>query len=258
MANKLMFAKSIIDSDAFLDMPATTQLLYFHLSMRADDDGFVNNPKKIQRMVGCSDDDLKLLMAKSFIIAFESGVIVIKHWKIHNYIRNDTYNETLCKTEKKMLCLDENKEYQFAVDEPSTDSRRAVDEPSTQVSLVKVSSVKDSLYNNNGNDDSDLSTDSDNLSTRPVISAQWVKDVIRDKWNREATENDITQAVTQLAKLNYQGEMLANALDLAAQHGSRAKNWNYVVTIIDNWINKGYKTEEDVLMHELNRKGGAR
>ena len=114
------------------------------------------------------------------------------------------------------------------------------------------------LYNNNSDDDYDLSTDSDNLSTRPVISAQWVKDVIRDKWKREATENDITQAVTQLAKLNYQGEMLANALDLAAQHGSRAKNWNYVVTIIDNWINKGYKTEEDVLMHELNRKGGAR
>ena len=114
------------------------------------------------------------------------------------------------------------------------------------------------LYNNNSDDDYDLSTDSDNLSTRPVISAQWVKDVIRDKWKCEATENDITQAVTQLAKLNYQGEMLANALDLAAQHGSRAKNWNYVVTIIDNWINKGYKTEEDVLMHELNRKGGAR
>lgn len=106
-------------------------------------------------------------------------------------------------------------------------------------------------------DDVDLSTDSDNLSTSPVISAQWVKDVIREKWNREATENDITQAVTQLAKLNYQGEMLADALDLAAQHGSRAKNWNYVVTIIDNWINKGYKTEEDVLLHELGRKSDA-
>ena len=139
-----------------------------------------------------------------------------------------------------------------------TDSNGSETNCNTELELDKELYKERELYNNNGNDDSDLSTNSGNLSTRPVISAQWVKDVIRDKWNREATENDITQAVTQLAKLNYQGEMLANALDLAAQHGSRAKNWNYVVTIIDNWINKGYKTEEDVLMHELNRKGGAR
>ncbi|HFM7009733.1 TPA: hypothetical protein ACG9XD_003061, partial [Enterococcus faecium] len=89
-----MFAKTIIDSDAFLDMPLSTQALYFHLSMRADDDGFINNPKKIQRMVGCGDDDLKLLMVKRFILVFESGVIVIKHWKIHNYIQKDRYKPT--------------------------------------------------------------------------------------------------------------------------------------------------------------------
>ena len=70
MAERRMFAKSIIDSDAFLDMPLSTQALYFHLSMRADDDGFVNNPKKIQRMVGCADDDIKLLIAKNFLIPF--------------------------------------------------------------------------------------------------------------------------------------------------------------------------------------------
>ena len=89
MAERRMFAKTIIDSDSFLDMPLSTQALYFHLSMRADDDGFLNNSKKIQRMVGCSDDDLKLLIAKRFIIPFESGVVVIKHWRIHNYIRSD-------------------------------------------------------------------------------------------------------------------------------------------------------------------------
>lgn len=111
MAERRMFAKTIIDSDAFLDMPLTTQALYFHLSMRADDDGFVNNPKKIQRMVGASDDDAKLLIAKQFIIPFESGVVVIRHWKIHNYIRKDTYSETKCKAEKKCLELDENQAY---------------------------------------------------------------------------------------------------------------------------------------------------
>lgn len=106
-----MFAKTIIDSDSFLDMPLSTQVLYFHLSMRADDDGFINNPKKIQRMVGCGDDDLKLLIAKNFIIPFESGIVVIKHWKIHNYIRNDRYKETVYKEEKAMLETKENNVY---------------------------------------------------------------------------------------------------------------------------------------------------
>ena len=89
MAERRMFARTIIDSDAFLDMPHTTQLLYFHLSMRADDDGFINNPKNIMRMIGCKDDDLKILLTKKFILPFESGVVVIKHWQIHNYIQKD-------------------------------------------------------------------------------------------------------------------------------------------------------------------------
>ena len=103
MAERRMFAKTIIDSDAFLDMPLSTQALYFHLSMRADDEGFINNPKKIQRMVGASEDDLKLLMAKNFIIPFDSGIVVIKHWKIHNYIRGDRIKKTIYKEEAALL-----------------------------------------------------------------------------------------------------------------------------------------------------------
>jgi len=111
MAERRMFAKTIIDSDAFLEMPLSTQALYFHLSMRADDDGFINNPKKIQRMVSCGDDDLKVLIAKNFIIPFESGVVVIKHWRIHNFIRTDRYKETVYQEEKAMLETKENKAY---------------------------------------------------------------------------------------------------------------------------------------------------
>jgi len=111
MAERRMFAKTIIDSDAFLDMPMSTQALYFHLSMRADDDGFINNPKRIQRMIGASDDDLKLLIAKSFIITFESGVVVIKHWKIHNYIRGDRKKDTTYKEEMALLSIKENGAY---------------------------------------------------------------------------------------------------------------------------------------------------
>ena len=111
MAERRMFAKTIIDSDSFMDMPLSTQALYFHLSMRADDDGFINNPKKIQRMVGCGEDDLKLLIAKRFIIPFESGIVVIKHWKIHNYIRNDRYKPTVYVEEKSMLDTKDNNGY---------------------------------------------------------------------------------------------------------------------------------------------------
>ena len=106
-----MFAKTIIDSDAFLDMPLSAQSLYFHLSMRADDDGFLNNPKKIQRMIGASDDDAKILVMKKFIIPFESGVVVIKHWKIHNYIQNDRYKATVYTEEKSRLSVKKNKAY---------------------------------------------------------------------------------------------------------------------------------------------------
>ena len=111
MAERRMFAKTIIDSDMFLDMPLSTQALYFHLSMRADDDGFINNPRKIQRMIGASDDDLKVLVMKRFILPFDSGVVVIKHWKIHNYIRNDRYKETVYQDEKNQLMLKENGAY---------------------------------------------------------------------------------------------------------------------------------------------------
>lgn len=144
MAERRMFAKTIIDSDAFLDMPLSSQSLYFHLSMRADDDGFINNPKKIQRMVGCGDDDLKLLMAKRFILVFDSGVIVIKHWKIHNYIRNDRYKPTLYQDEKAELTDKDNKSYTFKNEgieafEPLgiPDDNQAVYQMDTQVRLGK-------------------------------------------------------------------------------------------------------------------------
>lgn len=111
MAKKRMFSIEIVDSDAFLEMPISSQLLYFHLNMRADDDGFINNPKQIMKFVGSSEDDMKLLIAKKFVIPFESGVVVIKHWKIHNYIQSDRYHETNYKVEKSMLLLDENNAY---------------------------------------------------------------------------------------------------------------------------------------------------
>jgi len=111
MARKRMFSLDIIDTDSFMDMPQSSRLLYYELCMRADDDGFVASPKKIMKMVGCGEDDFKVLIAKQFIIPFETGIVVIKHWKIHNYIRNDRYKETIYQEEKHLLKQDETGMY---------------------------------------------------------------------------------------------------------------------------------------------------
>lgn len=131
MAERRMFSKVVIDSDVFIDMPLSAQALYFHLSMRADDDGFINNPKKLQRLIGASEDDLKLLVLKSFLIPFESGVVVIKHWKIHNYIRNDRYKETICQCEKRRLESDKSGEY-FIKGKPGVKELEPAEEEKTE------------------------------------------------------------------------------------------------------------------------------
>lgn len=115
-----MFSKQITTSDAFVDMPISSQLLYFHLNMEADDDGFVSNPKRITRIIGGTDDDLKILLAKRFLLAFASGVVVIKHWLLHNAVRKDMYKETQYLDEKKLLEIKDNSVYTESRNEPVT------------------------------------------------------------------------------------------------------------------------------------------
>ena len=114
MAERRMFAKSIVLSDAFLDMPMSARCLYFTLGMFADDDGFVGGPKAIMRQCGASNDDLNILLAKRYVLGFESGVIVIKHWRINNYLRNDRYTETTYLEEKDTLTTDGKGAYKEA------------------------------------------------------------------------------------------------------------------------------------------------
>ena len=143
LANKRMFTMKIIDTDAFLDMPLSTQCLYFHLNMRADDDGFIGNPKRIEKIIGANDDDLKLLIAKRFVILFDDGVIVIKHWRMHNTLSRDRYIETSYTDEKKKLLLKDNGSYSLtngnSIDDTKliersnrqTQKRRKIDERKT-------------------------------------------------------------------------------------------------------------------------------
>ena len=137
MAQRRMFSTKIIDSDAFMDMPASAQSLYFHLCMRADDEGFVGNPKKIMRMVGVNEDDLKVLLAKRFILSFETGIVVIKHWLIHNTIRMDRFSPTSYQEEKKLLLVKENKAY--------SEWQPNGNQLETQVKLSKDKLSKDSV-----------------------------------------------------------------------------------------------------------------
>lgn len=139
MARRRMFNLDIIDTDLFIEMPQSSRLLYYELCMRADDDGFVSSPKKIQRVVGCSDDDFKVLITKKFIIPFETGIVVIRHWKIHNYIQKDRYKETLYSEEKRLLSQEENGAYKLM-------DTSCIQNGNTGKNSIEL--VKDSIDNN--------------------------------------------------------------------------------------------------------------
>jgi len=249
MAERRMFAKTIIDSDIFLDMPLSTQALYFHLSMRADDDGFINNSKKIQRMIGCGDDDLKLLIAKKFLIPFESGVVVIKHWRIHNYIQNDRYTETNYKFEKSMLNIDENKSYTF-------------EETGRKLIKNKIVNVKNELSPN-------CIHDGNNAYTQDRIGKDRIgKDRIgKDRIGKDKLEEINVDSCSSLEKnLDifkhfekcgfivtvmlmeqiaadieiYNKQWLMDAATEAMNRG-KINNYKYVLGILQNWTSNGRK-----------------
>ena len=247
MAERRMFAKTIIDSDIFLDMPLSTQALYFHLSMRADDDGFINNSKKIQRMIGCGDDDLKLLIAKKFLIPFESGVVVIKHWRIHNYIQNDRYTETNYKFEKSTLNIDENKSYTF-------------EETGRKLIKNKIVNVKNELPPNCIHDG--YTTDTQDRIGKDRIG--------KDRIGKDKLEETIGDSCSSIEKnlevfkhfekcgfivnamlmeqVNNDIEIYSKQwlMDAATEAMNRGKinNYKYVLGILQNWLSKG-RSESD-------------
>lgn len=143
MAERRMFSKSVIWCDMFLEMPLSSQALYMHLNMSADDDGFVGNPKTILRMIGASEDDFKILVTKGFVIVFEQGIIVITHWKINNFIRKDRYKPTLYENEVQSLSQTKNGMYIKEVGCHLVDQRLTSGQPSIDKGrLDKVSIEK--------------------------------------------------------------------------------------------------------------------
>lgn len=222
-----MFAKTIIDSDAFLDMPSSTQALYFHLAMRADDDGFVGNPKRIRTMVGASEDDIKILLAKSLLIAFDSGVIVIKHWRIHNYIQNDRYKETIYTEEKSYLVPQSRKSRQPYELLSATNNQciQNVSKMDTQYRLGKISKGKDSI----------VYTDTNNKSKLTFGEYGWVK-LTQEQYEKLKTDfpqNDIDKQI-QLIDEYVQSNGNKN----------KYKDFNLVIrkSIRDGWFTKANNT----------------
>lgn len=143
MAQRRMFSLSVTDTDVFLDMPVSTQALYFHLGMHGDDDGFVGSPKKIMRAAGCGNDDMKLLAAKGFIIPFDSGVVVLRDWRLNNTLKNDRYHETLYQSEKALVSVDSVGRYQLGTKlEPTAFQLPANAEP--EQNLTKPNKTKQS------------------------------------------------------------------------------------------------------------------
>lgn len=256
MAERRMFSKTVIDSDAFLDMPQSTQCLYFHLGMRADDDGFVNSPKKIQRIIGASDDDLRLLAAKRFIIPFESGVVVIRHWKIHNYIQKDRYKETLYKNEKATISLDSSGAYQI-VSTMYPDCIQNGTKVETQDRLGKVSIGEDSSETGEesieigelrrGEDNED-----DSGSSSPSPSALKVISYFVKHGGKELSQSAVAELEGYISDMG--AEVCLKAVDAAIDAGM--VGWGYVRGVLIKKQSQGVQSVEDWDRVEAERDAG--
>lgn len=187
MAEKRMFSKKIVDTDWFMDMPASSQNLYFHLSMRADDDGFVASPKRIMKLIGASEDDYKVLISKSFIIPFESGVCVITDWRINNYLRNDRYTETVYKEEKEQLNLNENGKYVLGI-------------PVVDRVLSNSNSNSNSISNSisNSNEEKEIKKEKETKHKYGEYKNVLLTDTELGKLTDEFTQEKTEQAITYL------------------------------------------------------------
>lgn len=223
MAQKRMFSKKITDSDKFLDLPLSAQALYFHLNMHGDDDGFVDNTKTIKRMLGASDGDLRLLMDQNFIIPFESGVVVIKDWRIHNYIPKDRYKQTIYLDDFKRLTTAENGSY--------TECIENVYRMDTQISIDKISIDKSRLNKNSIS------------SSIEQFEADTADETIFDYYQSRIGALDgyqVEKLQGYLSDDHLEPELVKRAIDRAADNGKR--NFGYINAILKNWDQNGIRT----------------
>lgn len=231
MAQRRMFSRKITDTDKFIEMPATTQNLYFHLNMNADDEGFVDRVSIIQRMIGASGDDLKLLIAKGFIIPFESGVVVIRHWRIHNYIQADRFQATIYQNEKSQIEYDDTKTANI---KPLEQCVQDVYKLDTQVKLGKDSLDKERL---------ELDKVNNHNNTVPVENKKSLSKVFKDS-EIKLNERHLQMIYEYIALDHFTVSMIQYAVERTEDAGSTS--FNYLNKILKSWKDKGYTTLEEV------------
>ena len=256
MAERRMFAKTIVLSDEFLDMPLSARCLYFTLGMLADDDGFVNNPKSIMRQCGASQDDMRILISKRFVILFESGIIVIKHWRINNYLRSDRYSETKYLDEKTHLSVNENGSYHLK----SQDSGIPGGIPNNGIpSIGKDSIDKDS--NNIGDFDEDFSCDSADYADDKNPKKKDVDEFFAKIWKAypkkkgkgavsDAKKKKLYEDVgldQMLRCINRYSDYVRGKDEQYIMYGSSFFNSGYVDYLDENYGSEASADEEDAL-----------
>ena len=276
MAQKRMFRLDVLETDAFMEMPLTTQALYFWLGLKADDDGFVGNPNMVTRNVGASADDLKLLIAKRFLIQFADGVVVVKHWRMHNTLSANRYKETKYLSDKALLLLQENKAYslnsgipiddrrqiemgkrQSAIDEQKTSKRRTIDEQKTNTDIdidkdIDLDIDKDLVINNLEDDEDDSSI------MRAREDDEWERDLrevelkIRQSFRgcvgREPLPSEL-ESISRFATNYRSGPLTGEAIYRAATRG--VKNIApYVGRIMEEWHNANVTNKQELVQFD--------
>lgn len=229
MAEKRMFTKKVTESDAFLDMPLSSQALYFHLNMNADDEGFVNNAKRIQRTIGASDDDLKLLFLKKFILPFDSGVIVIKHWKMHNYISKDRFHKSTYADERELLEVKENGAYTLKTDGLFSECIQDVDNLYTEC-------IQDVYADKNSIDKNRLDKNSLNTSAESEKSI-FIKLTLNDKSEYEVTNSDVEEYQELYPAVDVK-QQLRSMKGWCDANPSNRKTRNGIKRFINGWLSK--------------------
>ena len=246
MAQRRMFSKKITETDNFLDMPLSSQALYFHLNMGADDEGFIDKVKTIQRTIGASDDDVKILIAKGFIIPFESGVVVIRHWRIHNYIQADRFQSTIHKEEKEQLEFDKSK---IANIKPLDQCIQNVYKVDTQVRIGKDRLDKDRLDKDRLDKDR---LDKDRLELDKVNNLNYTggenekksfSQIIKES-NIKLNDRQAQMLLDYVGLDNMTIEMIQYAVELTEDAG--ANNFNYLNKILKSWREKKLTSLEAV------------
>ena len=235
MAQRRMFSKEITTSDLFVDMPASTQLLYFHLGMEADDEGFIGNARMLSRAYGASNDDLKLLQAKGFIIVFESGVTVVKDWNLNNQIRKDRLKPTIYQAEKSLLTLDNTGVYQL--DNKMATKSQPNDNQMTTKCPHRLGKDRIGEYR----------IDEDREVTPPLVI---ISEIYQSKIG--VIDGDQFQQLTEYVALDkMELDVVIRAITEAADNGKR--NFKYILAILRNWKQNGIKTIAQVEERERQR-----